>query len=545
MTRRASPVSVSVADLFRAVARPEVGLRILAAATSASFLTIYAIKRHDLFYSNQNTYFPAALYRSGREFLQHDWFAQTRPPHLFFTYLIAALDRLQLLSIGVAVLEVLLEAALLLSIWLIAGGLLRKLARNSDPNLQESSYVALTSIVFSLLLLGLQRPAALRDLLDALHGGDLFEMGRIWEREFLLVGLAAQYIWGSYLQPSEFGILLLLSIGVMLHERWRLGALLAGLATVMHAGYLPHAALLVLATAAWLYRSERRRVSSQLIAIFGVVALPVVIYALTFAFQPEAARAYDILANFRTPHHSIPSAWWSNVALGQILLMTFAGLLLLWKRAGFLAWVVNAGVAYTVLGILSLWFVVDSDALALTFPWRGSAYLAPLTLVVIAVFTVYAALQLARRISSRPLPLTLIATGIAGLTLIATVDRALETEPCSGEKPHADVAAMVRRETSLDDVILAPDSWEDFRLVAERAIYVDFKSHPYLAPEVIEWRRRIETNRHFYQAPEAERGEICAMEGIDYYVISTDVQIAVHQEVAEAAGYRLVACPGQ
>jgi hypothetical protein len=506
-------------------------------------LTRRAIERHGLYYSNQNTYVPAGLRSAGREFLQHDWFAQTRPPHLAFTYLVAALDRLQVLSAGFATLELLLEASLLLAVWLIAGGLYRSLARHDARLAQDGSRLALTTLAFALLLLGVQHPSALRDLLRAQHGDDMLMLGQIWERVFFLGGLAAQYVWGGYLQPSEFGILFLLAIGVMLFERWRLGTFLAGLAALMHTGYLPHAALLALVTAGWLVRSGRRRLAAESLAIFGVSVLPVVIYALTFAFQSGSAEAYDILANFRTPHHSQPSVWWSGVALGQLAIMAAAGLLLLWKRMGFLSWVMAAGFAYTSAGIVLVWFVVDSDALAFSHPWRGSAYLVPLSLFVIAAFAVAYGVRLLQRLTRRAWPPAWFATAAGLLILISTGARTFDAQPRPGSESRSPVAAMVSRETAPDDVILVPESWENFRLEAERPVYVDYKSHPYLPSEVLEWRRRIQTSRRFYKADESERGAICAEERIDYYVISTDVPVATHRQVAEAAGHWLVACP--
>ena len=539
-TSRAKP---SV-DRIRDLADVETMLRTIALAMAVLFLRVTDLERYDLYYSNQNTYFPSGLHMSGREFLQHDWFAQTRPPHLAFSYLVAGLDRLHILAAGATALQALLEAALLLAIWLIISALYRRFDRDALKPATNSSRLALRTVAFGLLLLGMLHRSFLHDRLNAWRGPGNYELGWIWQWTFSLDGLATQYVWGRFLQPSEFGILLLLAIGVMLIERWRLGSLLLGLAAIMHTGYLPHAALLALLATGCLVRSGRRRIAAESLLIFTGVTLPVVIYALTFAFQPGSAEALDILVNFRTPHHSIPAEWWSNSSMVQLALMAAASLIALWKWRGFLALVLATGFVYTVTSILLVTLIIDSDTLAFAHPWRGSAYLVPLSLVVVVASAVAGAERLLQRLGEQPRRMEWFAAAASLLLLVAIFVRTTDTEDHRGPGPRWNIAVMVREHTDDDDIIMIPADWYDFRMEAERPIYVDHKSHPYLASEVLEWWRRFEVNRRFYEAPESERGEICIKEEIDYYVISANSPTTVHRQLAEAQGHVLVACPG-
>lgn len=534
-----------VADTTRRINglnRLEIVCGSLTVIISVLFLATITIERPGLFYSNQHTYFPAGLSESERPFVQSDWFSQTRPPHISFTLLIGVLDRLQVLKAGVVILQTLLEASLLLAIWLIIRGLYNCVDGNRGSLSSSESRLAMTTAAFGLLILGMQHPSALRDQLIARFGNDILELGRIWEWTFALGGLAAQYIWGHYLQPSEFGILMFLAIGVMMFERWRLGTFFAGLTSFMHAGYLPHTGILIGVAAVWLVRSGQRRLAVEALTVFGLVTLPVTIYAATFMFQPGSDHSLDTLANFRTPHHSIPAEWWSNTSLAQLAMMAFAGLLLVWKKAGFLAWVVVVGFAYTAASIPAV-VITGNDALAFSHPWRGSTYLAPLSLFVIVAFAVSGVSGMVQRLGQRPFPPGWAAIAVAVLVLVATSLHLRNAEPGEDQEPRSSVAAFVNHQTAPDDVILIPDNWYDFRLAAQRPIYVDFKSHPYRASEVMEWWRRLQINRRFYTATERERGMICATERIDYYVISADIILRFHREIASADGYRLVACP--
>lgn len=519
----------------------QIALTAITTAIAACFLAQVAIERRPLYYGNQHTYFPAGLARAGQEYLQADWFAGTRPPHVAFTYLVEILARLDILGAGVAAIQTLLEVALLAAIWLVLAGIHGQLLAGRPGS--ERAWLALTTVSFSLIVLGMQYEGAPLDLISDHAGEEVVNLGQTWEHTFRLEGLAHQYIWGRYLQPSEFGILILLAIGVMLFERWRLGALLCGAATIMHAGYLPHAGLLVLVGAAWLYRGGRRRTALETLVIYGICALPVAVYALSFSFDPGRAEALDILANFRVPHHAQPEEWWSTIALGKLGAIGVASLLALRHRASFLSWVLVIGFGYTIAGIVGLWYLIDSDALAMSFPWRVSVYLVPVSLCVIVAVAVTAIARLLRLASERPSVLPWLAAITGMLVLLSTGSRTLEARPRPRGGTRAEIAALVRRHTRATDVILVPEHWEEFRLEARRPIYVDFKSHPYKPSEVIEWRRRIQVSRRFYTGTPKRRDEICAGGEFDYYIISGEALIEPHRAIAEQDGYRLVACP--
>jgi hypothetical protein len=78
--------------------------------------------------------------------------------------------------------------------------------------------------------------------------------------------------------------------------------------------------------------------------------------------------------------------------------------------------------------------------------------------------------------------------------------------------------------TQPDDIIIVPiedaDMWNRFRLVAGRPLFVDQKSHPYLASEVMEWRRRTDAARELYQLPDELATQRCRDLGARYYVVS-------------------------
>jgi hypothetical protein len=91
--------------------------------------------------------------------------------------------------------------------------------------------------------------------------------------------------------------------------------------------------------------------------------------------------------------------------------------------------------------------------------------------------------------------------------------------------PEFPFATDVSRQTATDDQIIIPavdlDLWNRFRLLTMRPTFVDGKSHPYLAAEVLEWKSRVDAVNAFYLLPPEERPQQCRKLGATYYVDPT------------------------
>ena len=314
-----------------------------------------------LYYSNQNQYLlhGAALAHDGH--LANDWLATTRDPTPLFSALVAATYA----TAGPWLLQpayfALLMGYVLAARWLVAA-----VPGVPDTRAARVAFAALFTAAHAAIL----RWASVQ-----LTGVDY-----PW---YLQAGLAAQYLLGPGIQPSAFGVLLLVAVAAFAHGRAVLAAALLALAVACHGTYVLHSALLTLGFMTALARRGEWRKAAVVGAVALAVVSPAVIYNVReFSAEPYTAdRAYRILAEVRIPHHSVPSRWFDAVA-GAQLAWIGAGLFLLRRTPLFTPLAVAA--AGCVL-LTALQLATGGHALALMFPWRISVLLVPVaTAVVIA-----------------------------------------------------------------------------------------------------------------------------------------------------------------
>jgi hypothetical protein len=195
-------------------------------------------------------------------------------------------------------------------------------------------------------------------------------------------GVASQYLLGAMFQPSVFGVLLMAGISFFLRDRLVLASLCIAAAAMMHNTYLLPGAMLTGGIVVQLAWEKRYRAGLLMGSMTLALVLPTVVYSLT-TFGPttpeQFARSQDILVHDRIPHHCIVARWLDVPATLQIL-WVLAALALLWKTRLFAVLAVCA-VLSTLLTVVQV--AMDSDLLALLFPWRISTVLVPLATTVI------------------------------------------------------------------------------------------------------------------------------------------------------------------
>ena len=486
--------------------RPNRSLRLSAWALAALALGL-AYGQSPLFSSNQNQFFLHGAARAGIGFLAQDWLANTADPTPAFTWLVEWTYRL--LPPAAFHLEYLLLIGVYLAgLWLLA---------DTAFGLHTSVRRTLLFLVIVVVL----HSAALR-LIQGRLLGETWQY--LWDG-----GVAGQRLLGPVLQPSTFGVFLLLSLGLFVRGRAAWSVVAAALAAAVHPTYLLPAGILVLAYCLVLWREGRSPRHPLMLGVFALALVtPIVLYVI-LALGPTSpdrmAHAQQILVHVRVPHHALPDVWFDATVVVKLTLLALA---VVAARGTRLAWVL-AFAAAAGLALTAAQIVTGSDLLALLFPWRISTVLVPASVGVLSAWIAHRGVGGAHPghagwerivpIASAAIIVLLAAAGVAGFVL-QDGERSLD--------PAAEMMRFVREQARPGDTYLIPAGLQEFRLATGAPALVDFKSIPYLDVDVLEWSERLRLVDWFYREHPADvdcalLDELARRYGVTHAVLDEDL----------------------
>ncbi len=443
-----------------------------------STLLTLAYAQRPLYESNQNQKFLHGLARGGLGQLNRDWLAGTADPTPLFSLLVEGTYR-YLDPRLFYVYQFLLYAVYFRGL----AGLFASLGRGSAGRWPFHLFAATTVLLHSSVLSTL----SLRHL-----GVDL--------RKLLTDGLADQYLLGPYLQPSVFGVLLVLSAARFV-EGYPLRAVAwAAAATALHFTYVLGATFLVVGYSLATHGPQRIR----LVGLYLLLVAPFAAYVWA-TFGPSSPEAYhaaqQLIAVRRIPHHCDVWQWfdvWAAVKIEWVALATYLAL-----GTRLFPVMLTSLVCSALLTAAQV--ATRSATLALLFPWRPSVYLVPIATTIIVGRLVWAFVG---RVEGAGGPLR---AGMPwGAALVGIILAALGVATTRGEfvrRADSDVGRMmayVREHRSPGQTYLVPivslsHELQRFRLGTGVPIYVDYKSHPYKDREVLEWADRVARCKRVYR----------------------------------------------
>ncbi|MBA4066369.1 MAG: hypothetical protein C0501_22180 [Isosphaera sp.] len=500
-----------------------------------------------LYYSNQNQYLLHGLAAGGLGHLRHDWLATAADPTPVFSALVmAGYQYLGEWSYQAA------YFALLMVYFLGVRALVAALPGIPDTRAFRVLWAAGFTAAHA---------AVLRVASVGLCGVDY-----PW---YFQAGVAGQYLLGPGLQPSAFGVLLVAGLAAFAHRRPGLAGFLTAAACGFHATYLPAAASLLVGMGVVMFRSDANPGPAAFRGLLAASAVLVPVGAYTlFTFGPADpvtfAKAQQILAEVRIPHHAVIDRWLDPVAAAQ-LGWAAVGLALLWGSRVFPVLLV-AAVVGLVLSVAQ--YESGNPTFALTFPWRISVVLVPVATAVIAA-RVAAVLARWPQLGWVGLGgVVLLAAGGVGVTVARVGYRTGEDEAplydfvraTAGPKDvyllPVRIPAVQTGKGSVSTSFtppprpdpgsnLIPVDLQRFRLHTGAAIYADFKAVPYRDREVLEWHRRVrQAERWFDDGEWKEYETVLRIAGVTHVVApagsppEADYLVEVHRDPAYRV-YRL------
>lgn len=319
-------------------------------------------------------------------------------------------------------------------------------------------------------------------------------------------GVASQYLINPVLQPSTFGVLLILSIFLFLTNRPSWASAAAAVAALMHSTYLPSAAVLTVVYAGhtlWTTHNLRQALLAGLVAL--LIVLPVLLYnALLLGPTSNElwAASQDVIVNFRIPHHSLPEIWLNNGVYVKLAMVLLA-LAIVWRTRLFPVLLVSLLVA---AGLTLLQMRINNDTLAFVAPWRISVFLTPLSSALVIGFGIAQIFGLFEKwLNHYWIAATVVALLLLALQVRTGVLSMIDSFQARQQHAAAHLWRYVDEHKTAGEVYLAPTYMAEFRLATGAPVVVTFKSHPYKDVEVLEWRSRVDAVNDFYQAATCDK----------------------------------------
>jgi hypothetical protein len=479
-------------------------MRKIALPVLLGLLFAIAYTQSPLYTSNQNQYFLHGLAQAGLGFLEQDWLANTLDPTPVFSMLVELTYRLFHQPVIFYC-----YYAFLLGIYLLAMlGIADELFQLRKSAARWLTFLALFFLIHS---------AALR-----------FFFSRVLSDNWTYLledGVADQRLLGPVLQPSAFGVLLVVSIFLYLRKKLILAILAAILAATIHPTYLLSAAALTLTYLLGVYQAGagqslgRRLKQPFLLAMLALLAVFPILFYVYSSFgntPPEtSAQAQAILVNFRIPFHALPARWFDLTALFKIVLIASA-LILLRRTTIFPVLAIPALIA-AILTLIQVF--TGSNFLALLFPWRVTTFLVPLSTTLLLAAGVKRWFDRRNECETTGL-LRIRATSytLIGLVVLVGAIRLVLDFQRQASAPDRPVMAFASEQATSGQMYLIPLDMQDFRLVSGVPVYVEFKSIPYRDADVLEWERRIQLTDLFYKKGDCGSLDKLAAKGITHVI---------------------------
>ncbi|TRX60113.1 hypothetical protein FNH22_08675 [Fulvivirga sp. M361] len=419
---------------------------------------------------NQNTYFLHGLANGGLGHLSHDWMLSTKDPFPLFSALISF--TYSYLSPAFFYLYFLLA----LGVFIIT---ISKITSDTVGIKTNSSTFMIFFVIVTLLSSG-----ALRSALPTTG-------------EILLKGLADQYILGTGLLPSTFGLLLLISIYTFLKNKLYISILTVISCCYLHSTYLLSSGLIIFSYMLVLYTEKEQKKSLVVGLVSSVLIAPLVVYnALTFLNHDEQVTntAREILINYRFPHHAKVMEWFDMISTFKILVV----LITLWftrnKRIFPIILIPSiGGILLTLLQVFT-----ESNFLALLFPWRVSVIIMPLcTFLLIGTFVKKSNVFVPENNKSRNYKLSFLLLFIIIIASSGFFVTYLKFERYK-EENFSEITDYLELSKTEGDLYLIPIHLNEFRLRTGACVFIDNKSHPYESQEIITWYERVKIAKAFY-----------------------------------------------
>ncbi len=447
----------------------------------ATILFIGAYGQLPIFSSNQYTYLLPGVALSETSNLDNDWLVNCTNPIPVFTIYTFLIIKLFSLNYFYFVHSIFIGIFFLSLIWIIK----RHLNINSFN----------VTIGMSIVIITFLNADFVNTLLNKTN---LPVLSLIPEFiKYTTEGVANQALLRHFHQPSTFGIFLLLSVCFFLNGRHKTALIIVALTPWFHAVYFLPSFLMIITYLFLEYKNYNIFKLTKLFLITIIILLPPLFYVILnfVSTSPDLSyNAKNILINKRIPHHANPKFWFKLPVIFQMIWIIIG--IFLTRKNHKLFSILSVMFLFSFL-LTILQIITKNETLAMIMPWRISVILMPISsAIIIGEFSNYILHKI--KINNKFKNLFLFLCFISLLILFISGLVFMKFRIQNKNNHNKSLIKKVEKDCNCEDVYLINPDWMWFRLSTKCPIYIDWKSHPYRDIEVIEWYKRVQLAKSFY-----------------------------------------------
>ena len=327
----------------------------------------------------------------------------------------------------------------------------------------------------------------------------------IYHENSLFGGVAGQEVINEGYQPASYGVLFFIGIYLFLIKKNFSAVFFICLASSFHPTYVIHSGFLLFGISMYFIFRKEFKLLLKINTFYLILILPITFYIIYNFLLVDRSFVFEgqkILVN-RAPHHALIQSWFSYKDIFSILIYLISLTIVLKKKRVFIP-LLFFGLISIILTVIQ--FFTQNHSLALSFPWRSSVFLIPISTMIILSFLIQKISKY--KIDPKNFAIILI---IISITFFSLKNHLIVNSNQNFYK-KIELTKKIKDNFVLIDRLLIPVDLLNIRMNSGLPIFVDWKHPPFKYNEIINWDKRMNLAKSFFGTNDLEKKKTILVE---------------------------------
>lgn len=304
-------------------------------------------------------------------------------------------------------------------------------------------------------------------------------------------GLAGQDVINEGYQPASYGVLFFVAIYLFLNKNYFYAVVFISIAASFHPTYVLHSGFLMVGILIYFLSKKEFIIFIKFNIFYFILISPITIYIIYnfLLIDKNLIIEGSKILYERAIHHASIEHWFSFKDTLS-LLVYFVALAIIIKAKDLFLPLFFFGFVSIILTLFQ--FYTENYSLGLSFPWRSSVFLIPISTMIIFSFLLIKIFN--KKINLKFYSIILFSFSISFFFIknhfIKNSNQFFFNE--------LELSNKIKSNYSEIDRLLIPVNLENIRMNTGLPIFVDWKHPPFKYDEVIIWKKRINLASTFF-----------------------------------------------